>query len=340
MTQNFLFICGHRKSGTTMFGNLFDSHPEIATYPTDITLLYGYYPQYVRSKSHSDEEKLKRLDVVLFASLENTLKSHPHVSVDVTALRDAFFKGFPLEILDQPNKIITHFAETLKAHLLTDTNNAKYFLFKETSIEIYAQEISEWFPDAKFIQILRDPRDNYAALKAGVSNYYSELGEGERETLASLINRSSLGFKYARINQDILGQDRYKVVRFEDVVQKSEETMADIANFLGVTYNEILLTPTFLGQAVDGNSYEGVKMPTISGANIGRWPERISEEEAKIIEFHFAGIMEPYGYQCQFSSKEAAAMAAEFYKWQNYRYFFGDPFKRYESDIKVSKLAA
>ena len=31
----------------------------------------------------------------------------------------------------------------------------------------------------KMLQIIRDPRDNYAAIKAGVSSYYKKIGENE-----------------------------------------------------------------------------------------------------------------------------------------------------------------
>jgi len=41
-----IFICGHRKSGTTMFHNLFDGHPDLDVYPVILNILYGYFPIY------------------------------------------------------------------------------------------------------------------------------------------------------------------------------------------------------------------------------------------------------------------------------------------------------
>ena len=46
MFKNLLFITGHRKSGTTMFANLFDGHKDFLVYPSDLCLLYAYYPFY------------------------------------------------------------------------------------------------------------------------------------------------------------------------------------------------------------------------------------------------------------------------------------------------------
>ena len=39
-----VFICGHRKTGTTMLINLFDNHPDLLVYPDDSGFWYVYYP--------------------------------------------------------------------------------------------------------------------------------------------------------------------------------------------------------------------------------------------------------------------------------------------------------
>ena len=41
-----LFITGHRKSGTTMLASLFDGHKDLSVYPTDLSLMYAYYPNF------------------------------------------------------------------------------------------------------------------------------------------------------------------------------------------------------------------------------------------------------------------------------------------------------
>ena len=43
---------------------------------------------------------------------------------------------------------------------------------KTTSSEFYATEIIKWFPNAKFIHLIRDPRDNFASLKSGWEERY------------------------------------------------------------------------------------------------------------------------------------------------------------------------
>ena len=52
-----IFLTGHRKSGTTLLKSLLDGHPKISSYPTDLTLMYSYFP-HVKFQKHT-KNKLK-----------------------------------------------------------------------------------------------------------------------------------------------------------------------------------------------------------------------------------------------------------------------------------------
>ena len=319
-----VFVCGHRKGGTTMFHNLFDGHPELLVYPSDLNLLYAYFPVYL-SPEYSNEDRKLRLDKILFTDLREQLKSNnAENNLDIHKFRDNFFLSLGNDLTNMKD-IITSFISAF-----SDAVNAtgKIPVIKETSIEIYADEIMGWFPDAKFIQLLRDPRDNYSALKSGVSKYYSKLGENEKETLASLIYRAKIGMEIGFYNVQKYGPKQYKILKFEDVISNPEREMKNVAAFMGIAFDEILLTPTRLKNQTTGNNFDGNIFSELSNKNVGRWKDRISPDEAKIIEFHFEEIMNKLGYPLCFEKGECVKAAAEFYKWQNYRYFYSDRFKK------------
>jgi len=305
-----------------MFHSLFDGHPSLNIYPVDLTVLYAYFPQII-SSDLSDGALLERLDKVVFGTLEAKLEFHK-LEVDLGEFRCLFQQNLSNEGLRNPGMIIEAMLSSWVT--LQDLDPAKPFVVKETSADIYAQEIIEWFPNTRFVHLVRDPRDNYAALKAGVSNYYSAMGETELTTLASLINRALIDMKMAINNPSIIGGSHYRVVRFEDLVVNTEKTMSDIAKFLNIDPSDHLNTPTFMGVPTAGNSHDGKKMVGVSKQNIARWKKRISEEEAMIIEFAFHGVMEQFGYLSEFSAKESSRAFAEYYKWSNYHYYFHDPF--------------
>lgn len=321
-----LFVCGHRKSGTTLFSNLLDGHADMAVYPWDLALLYAYFPVYTKG-DYSPAERRDRLEQVLFGNLEQGLGDiGVSDALDVNAMRERFFAGLEDEELTNAGTLICRLLDAYTE--IAKQENHPWRVVKETSAEIYAGEIQSWFPEARFLQIIRDPRDVCAALFAGVDNYYEHLGEGTEETLASLIYRGVLGMKMADVNRKRFGDGAYKVTRFEDLAENPESVMKDVCAFLGIDYSPALTSPTALGQPVAGNNLDGEAMPVVTGKNVGRWRDRLRPAEAQVIEFHFAEDMARWGYETEFSEDERAQAAAEFYKWSNYRYFYSDRFEK------------
>jgi hypothetical protein len=175
------------------------------------------------------------------------------------------------------------------------------------------------------VNLLRDPRDNYSALKAGVGRYYSKLGEGDLETLASLLNRARMDFR-AGFQNAASAPGAFRNIRFEDLVAEPRETMRNLARFLELSFEEQMLQPTFLGRNFKGNSHEGQSFDGISPVNAGRWRERISEDEAMVIEYWMEAEMKLAGYETSFRHAESQLAFARFFEWYNTRYFFRDAF--------------
>ena len=318
----YILLTGHRKGGTTMFHSLFDGHDSLCSYPVDLTVLYAYFPHLV-ARETSDSALKERLEKVVFEPLKAKLKLHD-LSLDLEQFKTIFRANIEGKDLRNLKQVID--AMTSSWRTLNGWDMSKPMILKETSVDIYAGEIFKWFPDIKIIQIVRDPRDNYAALKAGVGKHYSKLGESELSTLASMLNRAMIDMKMATMNTQIYGPEKYLVLRFEDLLTDTPNAMHQVSEFLNIPFDPCLLTPTFLGESTGGNNYDGKVMTAVSQTNLSRWKERITEQEAQIIEFTFRGVMEQFDYQPVFSEMEASQAFAEYYKWSNYHYFFHDPF--------------
>jgi hypothetical protein len=316
------FVCGHRKSGTTVLTNLLDGHPQLAVYPIDLALLYAYFPAYIREHV-TPQERRARLQRILFTDLAERV---PARTIDIDALAGRFFAGLKDDRLEDVGGLIARLMAAFQATAGHPIAQTRWGVFKETSIEIYAAEIVGWFPQARFIHLLRDPRDNFAALAAGVDKHYSRLGEDHNRTLASLLNRARIGLQMAQLNRARYGVDRYHLVRFEDLATAPEPTMRAIAAFLGIDFDPCMLKPSVLGVAAGGNAFDGVASFDVSARNVGRWRDRITPQDAQVIEFHLADEMKAFGYAAAYDRMEQARAAAEFYKWQNYEYFYGDRF--------------
>ena len=318
-----VFVGGHRKCGTTMLLNLFDGHPDLCVFPVDLKVLYAYFPDYDSREVDLGRRK-DRLDTVVF----NHWESLPELAgkIDAKAFRAIFLRRMgssSYNIQEIVRELLLAYRELIGAAY----QPGQATVVKETSIEIYANHVFEWFPNAKLIHLIRDPRDTYSALKSGIESYYSRLGDDEHTVLHSLLERCHLGMQLADINQSRFGADNYLVVRFEDIVTDAVNSLKAIAEFLGIDYEEALLVPTVLGSPTRGNNFEKMDFPQVSRSNVARWPERILPGEAKVIEFHFKDLMNRFGYELAYSETEQADGATEFYKWSNYKYHYSDPFQ-------------
>ena len=143
--ERYLFLGGHRKYGTTLLLNLFDGQESCCLYRTDISVLYGYFPVFCEQK-FSAEERLKRLDSVIFGTLERLRESHGlDERLPVEVMRSYFFDGIDRENLDRIDVIIRQLIESFRTAVDFSTTDRPLVIVKETSLEIYARQLSDWF---------------------------------------------------------------------------------------------------------------------------------------------------------------------------------------------------
>ena len=314
---NPIFLCGHRKSGTSMFLNLFDGNKDINVFPTDINLLYAYYP--IVEKNLDNTNKKKRLKRILFKEFSNNKLIKK--SIDLNSYSELFFKKVKENY--STKNLIYHLLNIYNENFTAKKTSS--IICKETSVEIYATEIKKWFKNAKFIHLIRDPRDNYSALKSGLKKYYSKFNDDKLSMLFSIIFRYLNGLESAEINKKIIGKDYY-VCRFEDLIFSPKKEMKKICKFLKINFSADLIVPTILGSQTYGNNFNKLKLNKISKINVGNWTKRIDKDEAAILEHYFYKFMKQYGYKLNFKGEFKHKSVVQFYKLINHKYFFYDRF--------------
>lgn len=311
-----VFICGHRKGGTTVALCLFDGHPELLTYPADSGFFYAVFPGCLEDDKSATMDKVARV-------VEDNLTSETQVVgradiYDPAAIAARYRRIMaPLEHL--PANHLKAFIQAYGEGCGQDPGQWKSWVEKTTSTEIFATDIVGWFPKARFVHILRDPRDNFGSLKSGWQTRYKDQEASPRMLLQSLLDRAGLGLRMAELNQEALGPETYHVVRFEDLVAEPEATLRQICGFLGISYHATLERPTVNTVPWPGNNFEGVRFNGLSSRNVGRWQERISPEEAAVIEAYLGDVMGRLGYDLSCPPRTRAAAASDHYKWFNFK---------------------
>jgi hypothetical protein len=295
---------------------LLDNHPELLTYPCDSGFFYKVFPACLSSN------RAESMGAVVDHTIRHCLRKEmanigrPDLfDVDAIAAR---FVELANATNGSPKSLLQALVQAYGALCGQEARGWRACVEKTTSSEIYALEIAGWFPKAKFIHLIRDPRDNYASLKSGWQARYRLQEEEPLGLLQSLIDRGRLGMRLARSNRAVLGADRYMIVRFEDLMRTPDVWLKAMSEFIGVAYHPSLAMPSVNGVAWPGNNFDGQKFQGLSAANVGRWPQRIEAQEAATIEFFMADAMIEHGYELTTSIEERARAAAEHYKWFNF----------------------
>ena len=322
-----IFLTGHRKSGTTLLSNLLDDVDGLCVYPTDLALLYAYFPKYNNNK-YSYKFKHSRLKKIIFKSLKTNLEySNTIYKFDIKKFTSMFLTKINNNNIDKIEKIIKILIQIYLKYFkkIFEKKRIKYFVLKETSCGYLAKELNSWFPKMKFIQIIRDPRDNYASLKSGLKSHYNKIGEDKLILLSSMINRLQLDFKYIDINRKKF-PGRYKIIKFENLVKKPKKTTKEICKFINIKFEKNILKPTILGKGSKGNNYEGVNFKKISKINAGNWKKRINQVETNIIEFFLRDEMLKLKYKFSLKNHDFDSIK-DYYSQINQKFYFKDSYR-------------
>jgi hypothetical protein len=272
LTQGPIYIGGLDRTGKTTMRAFLASHPNIAIPEVGSNMWTYFYGQF------GDLRKPENLDRCLKAMLR--YKHVRFLAPDPERIRRDFSEG-PATYPRLFSLFLIHYAE----------REGKPRWGAQTGlIERYAHLLFEAYPGLKVIHMVRDPRDRYEASLA----LWPE-GRG-RAGAATARWKYSIGL--AERNLGRYPAD-YLVVRYEDMVLHTKETLLGVCEFLGETFRSAMLAMPG-GAERREKLMKGSKQPAagnpLSGEFIGRFRGRVPKSELAFVQLHAGHKMRAYGY--------------------------------------------
>ena len=306
-----IFICGHPKSGTTLLVSLLDSHPQLLVYPNETFFFRGFIPE-MRKRDLDEKVSLAQRYLLHFfePGLANPENQEPNKHTQARYFMD-YAKTCQAMVQEVDENGIRHDGDLLSAAIIAygrvygrisaDTN---YWIEKTPYNEHFAQMIYKWWPEARCIHILRDPRDNYLT--------YQRKHRGLSAEDYSVGWNSSLNAGIQ--NQKNFGSDHYYLLRYEDLTIEPEKTLQELTSFLGIEDDDVLRIPTSDGNPWEGNSLFGDKFQGISSRPVGRWKGELDKRDVNIIESICAEYMSSKSYE--FEKKSQLKSIFHLWSWR------------------------
>jgi hypothetical protein len=296
LTVPIALISQIQRSGGSLLSQLFDGHPELHAHPHE--LKFGFpkkdvWPQFdMNDPSERWFEMLFEDDVIRHFKdgYEKGQKDGRRFAfVFLPALQHRIFLAClnGREALGSRDIINAYMTSYFGAWL--NNQNAgglkRYITAFTPRLGARQQSIRSFFsvyPDGRLISIVRDPKNWYPSARRHetAKNKYADirksLAQWNENAQAMVRNKREYG-------------SRVVIIRFEDLVGKTEAVMRGLAEFLQIEYHPILLEPTFNKAPIKANTSFRPEDRRILAGPLQRH-ENLSVEERDLIDATTAGV--------------------------------------------------
>ncbi|MBM9514821.1 sulfotransferase family protein [Desulfogranum marinum] len=290
MSFSPIFIVGNSRSGTTLLARVLSKHTQVHIL-NETHFLTSYEEQ---RKSFVQLEQQEKIDLInLFLTVEykgiNYQNKHHEYSKEAKDLfaRCAECKTFPSLIAF----LFKYAGEKKGKTICGDQTPAHIF---------YTEDILKFFPNAKFINIVRDPR---AVLLSQKNKWKAakKMHQPLREVVRAFFNYHPIttsllwkrGIEAGTRAQSDLSPNVFHTIQFEQLLEDSEAVLQKLCSFIEVEFESGMLD---VNVSMSSNETDEGKKG-IRREVMNHWRKRLSETEIFISERINGELAEKEGYQ-------------------------------------------
>ena len=281
-----IFVVGSSRSGTTMMGRILANHSAIFTFNE-----LHFFGTIWTNTSNQELSKLEQINLLsrLFCIEENGLFRQENI---------ADFNDKAKDILQQKNlnalEIYALFLNTI-----TLENSASISCEQTPKNMYYLEEILSHFPNAMAINLVRDQRDVLLSQKNKWKRKF--LGASAiplSEAIRSFVNyhpllMSKVWASSLQHTKKYKNHNRVKIIKFEELVSNSEETIKKVCSFLDIDFQEEMLSVPVIGSSTEADS----KLCHIDNSKIAKWEKGgLSNAEIYLSQIMSADMMKLFHY--------------------------------------------
>lgn len=286
------FIVGRERSGTTLLQVLLDNHPNIVI-PTESPFIRHLYRKYAHRARWSKNNVLEFF---------HDLLEEPYMQlwhVDKEKLEH--------DLLSVTDPCFASLCKTVYFHSISarGKNNPLLIGDKNPQYSLFIPQLLKVFPSAKFLFIIRDPRDQVMSMMK--VNFEKKLV-------------SSLAYRWKYFNRSIGKQremypQQFCLVKYEELVQQPELQLRNICDFLNVPFNvEMINSHSRAAFYVSSRSllqeHHQTLLKPIDAGMAYQWKQKMREKDVRMTDTVAGGFSEQLGYERQYAASWRSMLKA------------------------------
>ena len=302
MKPEYVFVVGCFRSGTSLLATILDSSDEISFIKAETKFLgrlwrHGFI-HFIRKFGCLSQDVNVRLLVESIYSDAGNNKNGCHRWLRLHVSQDDFLR----RVLQSNRGERSIFKIMLDLHATIHCTDKPILGEKTPSHIFYVSTLLEWFPKAKVIHIIRDPRAVLVSQLNRKRGYVVKSFESPPmkylnplfvfleviHVTAVWLRGASLHFKYEE-----LYPQNYYLVRYEDLIRKSENTVRQLCDYLGIAFPEEMLKQNIIGSSFT-DKYKGEDGFDVQAIN--RWKAYIKPWMKILIQLFAWKYLKKFGY--------------------------------------------
>lgn len=281
-----LFIGACPRSGTTLLRSLLDNHPDLAI-PPETDFVLPLWRTRVRFGDLDNRKNRRLVGAWIFRN-----DGHGGRRIRARGLRERMptRREAILRVRESPPTMGSLMAACFE--LYAESHGKSRWGDKRPAYAGYIGTVFQLFPDAQFINVVRDPRGAVASL----------VGLGwHREKAAVAASTATWEMSIQRVDAHSrrLRPDQLLDVRYEDLVRDPHGTLARICEWASLAGGEELIEQMIGGErrgAFRPGWHDRLGEP-IGVAPISAWQDRLAPEQVAFVERVTAPHLERFGYR-------------------------------------------
>lgn len=175
-----------------------------------------------------------------------------------------------------------------------NTGGMPTFLEKTPRHVFFYEEIAGYYPDARFICMIREPKN-------AVSSHLtmSEVRNKSIIRVSMLFNKIAAAISGIKENSNVL------VLKFEDLTDRTEMAVKDVCRFLNISFNEHLIeninAPNGIAMEHETWKRRNIEQKKVKRNQPHRWKEVLTGEQADLVSFITKTQALNFGYNCKYN---------------------------------------
>jgi len=283
MKNEIFYVCGALRSGSTLLHLMIDNHLKLNN-PGEFDFFFD------QINKNGEEPSLKYYKSWLGTHRIYNSKglSFPESAISYSDVLDDFVQQLGM-------------------------NNKKLIL----NIHRNFEHIPKYFPDAKYIHLVRDPRD---VAKSSISmGWAGNVYFGVKHWLESELSWDKL--------TKVVKPENIHVLKYEDLVSDPYKTLDNLCKFIGVEFDSMML-----------NYHENSTYEKLDPSLAFQWKKRLSETEVRLVETKAGHRLKSLSYEMSgFSPIEIGFFYKLLLAYQNKLFRFNFNTKRYGYGLVIKE---